>query len=75
MENKKNVVQVSSTNFYVLKSNPKRISYKEIKDKKNDWFNVKLNIDINEKMPNDDEIMFCYGDLWKCIVNQKYLLE
>ena len=59
MENKKNVVLVASTNFYVLKKNPKVISYKEIENsEKNDWHKIKLSIDLNNYTPKDDELMF-----------------
>lgn len=71
MENKKNVVLVASTNFYVLKKNPKVISYKEIENsEKNDWHKIKLSIDLNNYTPKDDELMFCYGDLWKTVIKK-----
>ena len=72
MTNKENVVLVSSTNFYALKEKSKMISYKEIKEhEKHKWHYVKLYIDIDEESPNDDEIMFCYGDLWKTIIKKE----
>lgn len=72
MENKENVVLVVSTNFYVLKEKPGMISYKEIKGhEKHKWHHVKLNIDLDDTLPNDDEIMFCYGDLWKTIIKKE----
>ena len=70
VENKKNVVMVSSTNFYVLKEKPNLISYKEvIGDEREKWKNIKLKIDIDSKLPNENEILYVYGDLWKLIIS------
>lgn len=38
--------------------------------KKNDWHKIKLSIDLNNYTPKDDELMFCYGDLWKTVIKK-----
>lgn len=73
MENKENVVVTANNRFYVLREKPKVISYQDMsryEDKKK-WKHIELDVELDDIEPNDDEIMYMYGDLWRLIVKKE----